>query len=146
MRSITSANSQLTLLVAGLFPAPVNIQGYAADDQFTSDSVDTAETVMGVDGIMSAGWVPAIVPLSVMIQADSPSIDLFVQWDEAQRVAREIIFGQATLLIPAMEKSYILTKGVLRQVKRIADGKRTIQPLPYLLHWGSVVATPFIPG
>lgn len=141
-RTLTTANSVFTLLVPGVFPAPRNIEGYAADDQFSVDSVDVAETLMGVDGKMSAGWVPAIIPMTVMLQADSPSVDLFELWDGVQSVAREIIRAEATIILPGQQKSYVLTNGVLKQVKRFPDGKRTAQPIPYMLHWGSVVATP----
>lgn len=141
-RTITAANSVFTLLVAGVFPAPRNIEQYAADDQFSVDSVDVAETLMGVDGVMSAGWVPAIIPMQVMLQANSPSVDLFEQWDGAQAVAREIITAVATIILPSVDKSFVLTNGVLKQVKRFPDGKRTLQPIPYMIHWGSVVSTP----
>lgn len=144
-RTITSANSVFTLLIPGVVPAPFNVEQYAADDQFSVDSVDTAETMMGVDGKMAAGWLPAIVPMTVMLMANSPSIDLFQLWDGAQSVAREIISAQATILLPSVGKSFVLTNGVLKQVKRFPDGKRTLQPVPYMIHWESVVAIPFAP-
>lgn len=141
-RSLTSANSVFILTVPGVFPAPVQIQGYSADDQFTADAVDVAETSMGVDGKMSAGFVPFITPINITLQADSESADLFELWLGAQQTIREIIFGEAVITIPGIGKTYACHKGVLKQVKLFPDGKKTLQPVSYQLHWESVVAAP----
>ena len=56
MGTITSANAQVMLNVPGVFPTPVQLAGFAADDAFTQDAYDVAETRMGVDGVLSAGF------------------------------------------------------------------------------------------
>ena len=55
---MTTANSALTLQIDGLYPVPQSIQGYAVDEAFALDSLKKIETLMGVDGKLSAGFTP----------------------------------------------------------------------------------------
>lgn len=142
MTDITSANSVFTLVIPGVIPAPFNVEGYAADDAFTTDAVDLAETLMGVDGKMSAGYTPVITPLTVMLQADSPSISVFDAWLGAMEASRQIFVAQATIVLPAVAKSYVFTKGVLKSAKRFPDAKKILQPVQYVIHWERVTAVP----
>jgi len=48
---LTGANSIYTLAISSIFPSPQQLQGYAADDVFTSDPLESTETLMGVDEI-----------------------------------------------------------------------------------------------
>ncbi|MGP1609516.1 MAG: phage tail fiber protein, partial [Burkholderiales bacterium] len=57
-KTLTSSNSVLALVVAGLFPVPVAIQGYATDRSITTEALGLAEVQMGVDARMSAGYTP----------------------------------------------------------------------------------------
>lgn len=139
---ITSANSVLTLLVPGVFPAPFNVQGYAADDAFMTDAVDVAETLMGVDGKLSAGYTPFITPFTITLQADSESISVFEAWLGAMKASRQIFVAQARLALPAVARSYVMTKGVLKNTKQIPDGKKVLQPVQYVLHFENVTAAP----
>ncbi len=58
MATLTSANSVLMLTVGGVFSVPQKIEGYASDSAFTFDAAKPAQVTMGVDGRMSAGYVP----------------------------------------------------------------------------------------
>ena len=75
--TITSANSVFTIVVASLFPAPVQLQGYASDKAVVTDAIDMAEIQMGVDGRMTSGYVPMPTKQTVSLQADSPSSRYF---------------------------------------------------------------------
>ena len=50
MSTITSANASVVLTVPDVFAVPQIIAGFAADDAFTQEAADLAETRMGVDG------------------------------------------------------------------------------------------------
>lgn len=141
-RSLTSSNSVFILTVPGVFPAPVRIEGYAADDQFSVDTVDASETSMGVDGKMSAGFVPFITPMNITLQADSESADLFELWLNAQQAIREILFAQAVITIPGIGKTFACRKGALKQIKLFPDGKKTLQPVSYQIHWEGCTPAP----
>ena len=83
--SITSANALIVLTVPGVLAVATQLQGFAADDVFDTDDVEMAATLMGVDGILSGGFVYSMVPWNIALQADSPSMPVFEAWDQAQQ-------------------------------------------------------------
>jgi hypothetical protein len=140
--TITSANSAFAIVILGLYNAPQLLQGYAADDMFTADALDSAEIVMGADGIMSAGYVFNPVKQTITIMPDSPSLDVFDNWRTAEQTLRDKLFANATIRLPSIGKVYTLTKGVLTSSKPLPDAKKTLQALPYVVTWQSVVGSP----
>lgn len=140
-RTITSANSVLALVIAGLYPVPQQIQGFATDRSFATQAVQRAETQMGVDGKMSAGYTPNPVPMTITLQADSASKDVFRIWDQAQQTAREVYFASGTLTIPATGETFVLTRGVLTNLNPVPAGGKNLQPQDYQITWESVNAS-----
>jgi hypothetical protein len=130
--TITSANSVFTLVVAGLFPAPVQLRGYASDKAFTTEAVDLAEVQMGVDGRMTAGFVPNPVKQTVTLQADSPSKDIFTAMIQAMKTAREVFYISGSIALPSTGESFTLTRGILTNAKQIPDAQKVLQPVDYV--------------
>lgn len=133
--TITSANSVFMLVVAGLFPVPVQLQGFATDKAFTTDAVDLAEVQMGVDGRMTAGYVPVPVKQTISLQADSPSRDIFTAIIQASMTARTVFMLSGSIAIPATGESYTLTRGVLMTGKQIPDAQKVLQPVDFTITW-----------
>ena len=133
--TITSANSVFTLVVAGLFPAPVQLKGYASDKAFTTEAVDLAEVQMGVDGRMTAGFVPNPVKQTVTLQADSPSKDIFTAVIQAMKTAREVFYISGSISLPSTGESFTLTRGILTNAKQIPDAQKVLQPVDYVITW-----------
>lgn len=136
--TITSANSVFTLVVAGLFPAPVQLKGYAIDKAFTTEAVDLAEVQMGVDGRMTAGFVPNPVKQTITLQADSPSKDIFTAMIQAMKTAREVFYISGSIALPSTGESFTLTRGILTNAKQIPDAQKVLQPVDYVITWESV--------
>jgi len=136
--TITSANSILTMVVPGLFPVPVSIQGYASDDAFMLDALDLAEVSMGVDGKMSAGYTPQPVKQTITLQADSASKDFFSILTQAIKTAREVFYISATLSLPSTGESFTFTRGILTSVMQAPDSKKMLQPQKFVITWESV--------
>jgi len=136
--TITSANSVFTLVVAGLFPAPVQLQGYAIDKAFTTEAIDLAEVQMGVDGRMTAGFVPNPVKQTITLQADSPSKDIFTAMIQAMKTAREVFYMSGSIALPSTGESFTLTRGILTNAKQIPDAQKVLQPVDYIITWESV--------
>lgn len=137
-RDLTNANSVLMLSVIGLYPTPQQLQGYAADDVFETEAVDSAETMMGVDGKMSAGFVFMPVDWSVTLQADSGSNDIFDNWYQAQQAAKAPFFANATVLLPAIDSKWAMTNGILVKFPPMPAGKKILQPRKYTIRWESI--------
>jgi hypothetical protein len=139
MASITSANAVIQLTIFPLFAIPQQLQGFAADDIFDVEPLESAETVMGVDGILSAGFVFVPVLQNFALQADSPSEFIFDTWWTAQQVAKDIYFADATVLLPGLSKKWAMTRGVLTNYKPLPDAKKTLQPQRFRVTWQSAL-------
>lgn len=142
MATITAANSILLMSVRGLFPVPVRIQGFSADDAFSSEAVALAEVQMGVDGRMSGGYVPVVTPFMVSLQADSPSNDFFDALLQAQRAQREVYVVDAIVTLPSITKSFALTYGILTNGQMFPSVRRVLQPRQFTFSFESVTAAP----
>jgi len=140
--AITGASAIIALTIPPIFPASVQLQGFAADDVFDTDTIEIVETVMGVDGIMSAGYVAVPVQQSYALQADSPSVAVFDAWYMAMIAAQDNFFASGVVIIKAVGKKYALTKGALTSYKPVPDTKKLLQPMRYRITWQSILPAP----
>jgi len=72
-RTITAANSVVLFTAAGYFDQAIRLQGYQVDNAFSFGDATTGETRIGVDGKQSGGWVSHEIPVTVFLEANSPS-------------------------------------------------------------------------
>ena len=142
MATLTSANSVLQLTVPGLYDTPQELQGYAADDIFSVGQVSSAETAMGLDGILSAGWIPQIKAMTIMLQANSQSIPIMDQWIDAQEQAREVFPCTLTVSVSGVNVVYNCTNGFLTSQTLLPDAKKILQPRSFVLSFGSIQGQP----
>jgi hypothetical protein len=142
MGDITSANAVFTLQQAILFPAPVQLQGFAADDMWDTDAVRAAETSMGVDGVLSGGFVFSEIQQNISLQADSLSNDVF-DIIYTQGVAAKTAYPLNGLIVfPSIGRKYTLTGGFLTSYKPGPDAKRTAQARRYQITWARFLPAP----
>lgn len=139
MLTLTAANSQYAIAIPGVYNAPQLLKGYAADNAFSTEAVENAEVVMGIDGHMSAGFVFNPIKQTVELQSDSPSIDVFNNWALAMKAAREVIACTASIYIPSIGKKYLLTNGYLTNWRPIPDVKKLVQPIQFQITWNDIV-------
>lgn len=135
--TLTSANSTLMIAVSGLYPVPQKIEGFAADDMFTSEAIEVSEIVMGADGKMSAGKIFNPTKVRIVILPDSPSFEFFNNWALATNAAREILWCNATVNAPGQGFKYGLSKGTLSRYTPFPGLKRIAQPVEYELTFES---------
>ena len=137
--TITGANAIVTLQIPSLFPVPQQLQGFAADDIFDTDALESAETLMGVDGIMSAGFVFVPVNQHYSLQADSPSNFIFDTWWATQQLLQDLFLANAVVILPAIGTKWALTKGALVSYKPITDVKKLLQPRRHTIRWQTAI-------
>jgi hypothetical protein len=142
MTNITSANASLSFVVANIGLAQAFMQGFSVDEMFSAEAVDVCETMMGVDGYLSGGWIPAIRKLEVTLMADSPSNVFFDAWAQANDSTKTPNTAQGILTIPAINMSYTLITGFLKSYKTLPDGKKVLQPRKYGLEFQSIIPVP----
>ena len=140
--SITSANAVLTLSQPTLFPVPVQLQGFAADDIYDVDQIRSVEASMGVDGVLSFGFVFAEIMQNISLQADSLS-NLFFDnlWSQMQ-AAKDVYPINGVIILPSILTKFSMRNGALTGYKPIADAKKTLQPRRYQITWGQVAPSP----
>lgn len=141
-RSITSADSVFIWSLSQLALASVEMQGYAVDNSFTFDVVQTAETQLGVDGKTSAGWLPRNYPMSVQFAADSDSLKVIDALVSYQDATLDVVRFNAVLSLPGNKMSYVMSKGVLVEYNPIPDGGKVLQPRTARLVWETIRAVP----
>lgn len=136
--TITSANSVFTIVCASVFPAPVQLQGYASDKAFATEALELAETQMGVDGRMTAGYVPNSVKQTISLQADSPSRSVFNAIIQATKTIGEVFYLSGVISLPSTGEQFSMTRGILTTAKQIPDAQKVLQAVDYIITWQSV--------
>jgi hypothetical protein len=142
MATLTAANSVYMLVITDLFPIPQQLQGYAADDVFSTEAVDSAEVVQGVDGRLSAGWVPTMKRQTITLQADSVSSLMFDAWFQQQDAARDLFTAEAFITLPSLGRIYTCTNGFLTNYMPMPDARRIVQPRRFQITWESILSAP----
>jgi hypothetical protein len=138
MATITSANAVYMLSIGTLFPIPVQLQGFAADDIFNTEALDNAEIKMGVDGVMSFGFKFVEVKQKIILQADSASNAIFDLLYATEQTLKEKLVLTGVVMLPSIGTSWNLIRGVLSSYQPIPNAKTTLQPREYGITWNSV--------
>lgn len=136
MSTITSADAVVLLSISSVFPVPQVLEKFSMDANFISESVKLGENRLGVDGEMAKGKIYAILPVTISLMPDSPSIDIFNLW--ANYIIKNDVVD-ATLVITLLSTGYIYTlkQGGLIEAKLIPDGKKVLEPQDYKIEFPS---------
>lgn len=140
--SLTAANSIIQLTIPSVFNQPQQLQGFMADDVADSEDLDAAETQMGVDGILSGGYVNVPFRQSYALMADSDSIDVFDEWFYANKANQETFTANGIIVLPSISKKFTLTKGFLRAYKPIPDMKKLLIGQKFRIEWQNISKAP----
>lgn len=140
--SLTAANAVIMLSIPLVFPTPVQLQGFAADDIFSTEALDSAEVQMGVDGVMSAGFVFVPVQQRFVLQADSASNFIFDTWYNVQQGAKELFFATGLITLTSVGLKFAMVKGALTSYMPLPDAKKILQPRSFGITWQSAASAP----
>ena len=142
--SLTAANAVLMLSVPPLFPIPIQLQGFAADDVYDVDAVRRAETLMGVDGVLSGGFVWEEVKQTIVFQGDSPSVAIIDQWDQAQLALEDVFNANMSVLLTGVQTMWVCRKGFLMSWAPLPSAKKLIQPRRLMIAWNTTSPAPLL--
>ena len=137
--SITSANAVFTVSQTTLFPSPVQLQQFAVDDAFDTEMLTIADTMMGVDGYFTGGFVWEQVKMSITLMGDSSSFSVFNQIYTSSQVNETVYPLTATITLQDLNLKWNMTQGIVTSVTVIPPVKKLIQPAKYNIEWGKVV-------
>lgn len=139
--TLTTANSVITAQIEALYPNAQQISGFSADDAWGFSEVENGEYSMGIDGKLSAGFVFNEIPLTITLQADSPSLVLFENVYNYEVANRTKLGQDWTITIPALGRRYTLSNGFMRTYKA-PDGKKILQPAVLQLVFARIAPAP----
>jgi hypothetical protein len=140
--TLTAADAVITLTVSGLFPSPVRLQGFSADNIYDSPNQALNETAMGVDGRLSAGFIYSPVDQNFTLQGDSDSLDFFETLAATMQQVKDTYFMNGNTTIPAQNKTYVMTRGVLVDFASLPTLNKIIAPRRALIRWQSIQPIP----
>lgn len=99
---------------------------------------------MGVDGVLSAGFVYVPIRQTIALQADSPSNALFDLWWNAMQTTKDVFLAQGVITLTTINTKYSLLNGSLTTFHAIADVKKLLQPRRYGITWQAVSPGPTV--
>lgn len=134
---ITSANAEAILTVEQVFPAGIKLEMFATDQALNMDAIDITETRKGVDGRMVAGYTPVIYPLTINLEAASPShASLATLWEAM--VANKTIFAcNLVCTVPSIGITFTWSKGVLKNGSPFPSMQKVLAPTTWMFHFES---------
>lgn len=141
-KSITSANAVLMLSIVPLFPIPQQLQRFATDDVYNVPQIKSVEVMMGVDGVLSGGFVYVQVPVEYTFQADSPSNAIFDTWWTQMQAAKDTYIANGLIRLPSITTRFGMTTGYLTGYTPAPAAKKVLQPRKYEITWESIVPVP----
>lgn len=125
---ITSSNAEAILTVASLYPNGIALEGFSVDSSVSVENITVAETRMGVDGKMVAGYTPAIIPVTIGLEPNVQCArDLLNVW-LAMQANNKIYECTLVLTIPSINRVYTFLKGVLKSCTPVPALKKVLDP------------------
>ncbi len=120
----------------------MQLQGFATDDIFDIPTIQSVETMMGVDGVLSFGFVFKEIVMRIMLQADSASNAIFDTW-WTQMVGSLITYpASGVITLPNISTQFLLTNGGLTGYKPAPGAKKLLQPREYGITWNLIAPAP----
>lgn len=130
-KNITSANSTAILAIEELFPNGVTLEQYATDQAITQAEETIAETRMGIDGQMVAGFTPSIKSVTITLEPSSPSLSAMDTIYESSQEKKTIYRATLTISLPSIGKTLTYSGGVMKTAKPLPDLKKVLEPVSY---------------
>lgn len=133
---ITSANSTLVLTVENLYPAGVKIEGFSTDNSFAMDDDTIAETHMGVDGKLTAGFTPSEKSVTITLDAGSPSYEVLCNIYNMSKTNMTVLDTSMQITVPALGKEFSFKNGVMVTGHPLPAGEKVLGSTNWTFHFG----------
>lgn len=137
MSNITSADATIILAAEGLFSG-TEIQGWTADDIFDVGDVTNAETIMGLDGVLSFAWIPVSKTLTFSLMAGSASLPFLDIWIETEDKLKRKLTASGVITLPSVGKIFTPSGGCLETFTPMPAAKKYLQPRKFVFKFQSL--------
>jgi hypothetical protein len=136
-RTITASNATVSVVVPSLFPVPFIVDEFDADNPFSLSGAVIAKTELSLDGVLIAGYTPAIQEWSITLKPTSNARKLFVDWMQASKRDQTVYPANFNINIPGESANYTLTNCIYMEGRDIPDIRQTLAPVTYKFHISS---------
>lgn len=125
--TITSANSVILFRCKGVYDNWVKIEGAQADSFLTYGDATMGETMMGVDGKQSIGFVPHETPVTLNLAPNSPSVQVLENVYADFTANMETRFCEFQVTYPSVKRRQTFEGGFIGKtggtgISRVLDG------------------------
>ena len=141
---ITSANTVFMIGAANVFASPQQLQNFSADDIFDVDALRVAEEMMGVDGLLSAGFVFEALHQTVRLMAGSSSGYVFDNVYQYEKASVSKVQLNAVVKFPSLGIKFTMQKGFMLTYAPMSAARKVLQPRAFGLSWESAVPSPIV--
>lgn len=124
---ITAANASLSLLTT---LGNIDVTKFSADGIIDADTTRVAETRIGVDGQMCAGYVPTIKHVVIHLESTSNGVEYLMNLKMAADASKTPMPVTMTVSVPSMSKRFVCT-GYLVDCPAMYNLGTTVTPLDF---------------
>jgi hypothetical protein len=132
---ITSANSESIMTIEELFPNGFLLQQFSTDGAISAESIQVAETRMGVDGKLVGGWIPAIIPVVITFEASSPTVKHLNTLYDQMTLNKRMYVCALTSAVPSIGTVFKFLNGLLQTATPIPAQKKVLDPTSWTFHF-----------
>ena len=111
---ITSANAEALLTVEQIYPSGIVLQMFGTDQAVAMDAIDVSETRKGVDGKLVGGYVPVIYPVTITLEASSPSMAALAAVWQAMATNKRVYACNLVCTVPSIDTVFTWSVGILK--------------------------------
>jgi hypothetical protein len=128
---ITSANSESRMTIDELYPEGFPLEQFGTDQGIASEDVQLAESRMGVDGKLSAGYVCNVYPVTITFEPISSSVVYINDLKDAMNKSRRIYRVHLECRLPSLQLVYKFVNGHLENATAFPAIKKTLDPVTF---------------
>lgn len=132
---ITSANATAVIRFEEVYPSGIYLQMFAVDTAISLEESDITETRIGVDGYMVAGYTPQIFPVTVNLEAASPSFTALATVWNYMRTRRTIYDTTLTITAPSIRRAFTFSTGVMKSGVPFSGLSTILDPTSWVFHF-----------
>ena len=137
-RNITSANAIADMTVDRLYPQGFQLQQFSTDAAISQSDDTIAETRIGIDGYMTAGYTPSIKTITITLEPTSPSKEYLDHIYKSSIKNKRIYLCNLLITLPSLAKIIQYKYGVLKTSKILPDMQKTLAPIAYTFDFEGV--------
>jgi hypothetical protein len=123
------------ITVEELYPRGIQVERFAADSAISVENAQVAETRMGVDGKMVAGYVPGIKTVTIDLEANSPTAKALNEVVGAMEQNVKPYQCELVVDVPSQGTVYTFKKGVIQTAGQMPAVKKILDPTQWVFHF-----------